>query len=177
MKTDNHISLWESEMSDTHDPFEYDVAISFAGDDQATAQALASLLASKNRTIFLDQYTAAETWGKDVLDHLVNLYARKARYLVLLISPHYPLKAWTKTEQAQAQERAFRDAKEYILPIRLDDREIPEARATSIQGLLETTVDLLEQKLAQRPRRSEPPHSHDLRSGNVPPAHPEMDDR
>jgi len=100
-----------------HDEFEYDVALSFAGEDRATADKFAELLTSKDIEVFYDQYEPAAIWGRDVVDHLVNIYARKARYCVLFISQFYPLRKWTEVERTSAQERAFRDANEYILPV------------------------------------------------------------
>lgn len=160
----------------TNGQFEYDVALSFAGEDKAVAEEFASLLVDRNLRVFRDEYQAAhvQRWGDGVVDHLVNLYTRKARYCVLLISQHYPLKQWTEAERMAAQERALRDADEYILPIRLDDSEVPGiTEAAGYRDLrrhpMESIVDLLEQKLAEAKARSGPPtQSHDLRSGNVP---------
>jgi hypothetical protein len=158
----------------TNDVFEYDVAVSFAEAEKAIARELADRLANRNVNVFYDEYNSPGQWGKDIVDHLVNLYARKARYCVLLISKEYPLKAWTKTERTSARERALRDADEYILPIRLDDSEVPGI--TEVAGYrdlrqqsLKSIVDLLEEKLRETEVRSRPPsQSHDLRSGNVP---------
>jgi hypothetical protein len=156
------------------DPFEYDIALSFAGEDKEVAEELAALLTKKDIRVFYDEYKAGAPWGRDLVDHLVNIFSRKARYCVMLISGHYPLRRWTDTERKAAQERALRDANEYILPIRLDDTDVPgAAEATGYRDLrehsLESIADLLEQKLAQARGEAGPPsQSHDLRSGNVP---------
>jgi hypothetical protein len=163
-------------MADKRGPFEYDVALSFASEDAVVAEELATLLANKNIRVFRDEYRAAnaEGWGRNMVDHLVNLYARKARYCVLLVSAHYPLKAWTNAERTAARERALRDPDEYILPVHLDDTKVPGlTEAAGYQDLrdhpLEHIVALLEEKLREIEARSGPPsHSHDLRSGNVP---------
>jgi len=158
--------------------FEYDVALSFASEDKSTAEELTDLLATRDITVFRDEYAGSGSPGTDVIDHLVNLYARKARYCVLLVSRHYPLQSWTEAERTSAQEMALRDAEEYILPLQLDDVDTPgintakgyrDMRADS----LENVVELLEEKLAASRSRSGPPQSHDLRSGNV----PSQDDR
>lgn len=160
-------------MTDQSEPFEYDVAVSFAEPDKATAEELADLLHHKKLNVFLDEYTSPELWG-DVVDHLVNLYARKARYCVILLSRHYPLKAWTEAEKTSAQEGALRDAEEYILPLRLDDSNVTGIAETKgyrdlRQHSTKSIADWLEEKLAEAKDRSGPPfQSHDLRSGNVP---------
>jgi len=165
------------------DPFEYDVALSFAEEDRARAEELGRLLISRNLTVFSDEYQAAhaERWGMDIVDHLVNLYARKARYCLLFISGHYPLHKWTKPVRNSAQQRALRDAQEYILPIRLDDTEVPGINETPgyrdlRQHSLESVADFLMQKWEEARDRSGPSgRSHDLRSGNVAPTRPKSD--
>ena len=154
--------------------FEYDVALSFAAGDRAIADELADLLTRKKIRIWRDEYTSPKQGGDDTLDHLVNLYARKARYCVLLLSRHYPLKQWTESERADVSQRSLRDAQEYILPVLLDDSDIPGV--TDAPGTLnlhdaslESIADRVEQKLAETRSRPGPPsQSHDLRSGNVP---------
>lgn len=158
------------------DPFEYDVAISFASEDRSLAEEFVNLLAQKNVKIFQDEYRAADAavWGKNILDHLVNLYARKARYCLLLVSRHYPLRTWTQTDWASARERALRDPNEYILPIQLDESEVPGITQSKgyrdlRQHSVESLVSWLDEKFRQREiRPGPPPQSHDLRSGNVP---------
>jgi hypothetical protein len=164
------------------DPFEYDVALSFAVEDKAVAEEFANLLANRNIKVFRDEYEPSSMWGKDMIDHLVNIYARKARYCLLLISQYYPLRTWTEAERTSAQERAFRDADEYILPVQLDDTEVPGiAETKGYRDLrmhsIESIVNLLEGKLTQTNAPSGPPaKSHDLRSGNIPSTHPKSDD-
>jgi hypothetical protein len=158
---------------DRNDEFEFDVALSFAGEDRAVAQEFANLLLVKKIKVFYDEYEAADMWGKDLIDHLVNIYSRKAHYCVMFISQYYPLKKWTKVERMAAQERAFRDANEYILPLRLDDTQVPGITETTgyrdlRQHQMEDIVHLLEQKLMKSKGQSgSPSQSHDLRSGNV----------
>lgn len=158
----------------TSDQFEYDVALSFASDNKALADELTRLLTGKDIQVFQDEYKADSHWGKNVVDHLVNLYARKARYCVLFLSQYYPLQKWTEEERRAAQEAAFRDAKEYILPLRVDNMEESGVTGTSgdldlSERTMEHIAELLEQKLASTKSRSgPPPQSHDLRSGNVP---------
>lgn len=161
-------------MPDNLGEFEYDVALSFAGEDRVVAEQFAHLLKIKNIKVFYDEYEAAQLWGKDLIDHLVNIYSRKARYCVMFMSKHYPLKKWTKVERMAAQERAFRDSSEYILPLRLDDTQIPGITETTgyrdlRQHSVRDVVNLLEQKLlSSKGLSSRVTQSHDLRSGNVP---------
>ena len=93
----------------SQDAFEYDVALSFASQDRGIAEELLRQLQEKNISVFLDEYKPGDRWGQDMLDHLVSLYSRKARYCVLLISQHYPLQSWIEDKHSAARERSFRD--------------------------------------------------------------------
>lgn len=158
---------------DLYDEFEFDVAISFAGEDRRTAEQLANLLAAKHMQVFYDEQENAELPGRDMILHLAEIFRTKARYCVMLISQYYPIKSWTEAERSFAQEHALRDANEYFLPVRLDDTKVPGvAEAAEYRDLrqdsLEGIANLLEQKVSQTKGRSGPPReSHDLRSGNV----------
>ena len=43
----------------------------------------------------------------------------------MFLSEHYARNLWTNHERENAQARAFQENHEYILPVRLDDTEIP----------------------------------------------------
>jgi hypothetical protein len=160
----------------TQNPFEYDVAISFVTEDRAAAEELAGLLAARNIKVLRAEYHPAELGGSDFVTYIAELYRTRAQYCLLLISKHYPLKAWTEAERTAAREHALRDPAEYILPLRLDETEIPgiqdgERYQDLRQGSMESLADILMGKLHENKSRTGPPsESHDLRSGNVPPA-------
>jgi hypothetical protein len=154
---------------DQNDPFEYEVVLSFAEEDRAVAEEFASLLRAKGIQVMYDESQNAELGGGDFVTHIAELYRTKAYYCVMFISRHYPLQTWAEAERTAAQEHSLRDADEYILPIRLDDTEVP--------GIMEGLVNLIEQKLSAAKGRSGPPsQSHDLRSGHIPSSHPAADD-
>jgi hypothetical protein len=110
--------------------FEYDVAISFAGQDRPLAHQLFEILRSKGIRVFYDKNEQADLWGKNLRDHLPDVYSKRARYCLMIISKHYPLRDWTRVERTSAQARAMRQPEEYILPIRVDDTEIPGLDST-----------------------------------------------
>jgi hypothetical protein len=62
---------------------------------------------------------------QDLYSYLTDIYQNYAYYCVLFISQHYAMKLWTTHERKAAQARAFAEQREYILPIRLDQTEIP----------------------------------------------------
>jgi hypothetical protein len=168
---------------DHYDPFEYDVALSFADEDRAVAEQFATFLRTKDIRVLYDEYQAAELGGNDFVTHVAEIYRTKSWYCVMFISQYYPLKKWTEAERTSAQEHALRDADEYILPFRLDDTEVPGITETTgyrdlRQHSMESIVNLLEQKLTEAKDRLGPPSkSHDLRSGNIPRKRPKSDDQ
>jgi hypothetical protein len=82
-----------------------------------------------------------------------------------------------------AQERALRDSNEYILPLRVDDTQVPGVEETTgyrdlREYSLESIVDLLERKLMEAKAHARPlPPSHDLRSGSVTSTNTESGDK
>lgn len=106
-------------------PHRYDVALSFAGEDRNRAAELYEALKAKGLRVFYDQNELADLWGKNLAEYLADLYSNRAKFCVMFISAHYIEKMWTHHERQAAQARAIRDRKEYILPIRLDDADVP----------------------------------------------------
>ena len=103
----------------------YDVALSFAAEDRQYAKTLANLLEADGYKPFYDENELANLWGKNLYDYLSSVYKDQARYCVMFLSKHYERKLWTTHERQLAQARAFQENREYILPVRLDDTEIP----------------------------------------------------
>jgi hypothetical protein len=48
----------------------------------------------------------------------------------MFVSAHYVRKAWPQLERQHAQSRALIEKREYILPIRLDNSEVPGLPST-----------------------------------------------
>lgn len=115
---------------------EYDVALSFAGEDRKYVEAVAVELKNAGVRVFYDNFEIANLWGKDLYTHLQDVYQNQAKYTVIFISKHYAKKLWTNHERKMAQARAFKESREYILPARFDD--------TEIEGIPDTTgyIDL-----------------------------------
>lgn len=104
--------------------YEYDIALSFAGEDRVYVEKVANYLTDKGIHVFYDMYEQVELWGKDLYIHLADVYQNKAQYCIIFISKFYEEKLWTSHEKKAAFARAFRSSSEYILPVRFDDTEI-----------------------------------------------------
>lgn len=110
--------------------YKYNVAISFAGEDRNAARQIAQGLETHGLKVFYDEFEQANLWGKDLYEYLADVYSNQAQFCIMLISKHYAEKAWTTHERKNAQARAFRENKEYILPVKLDDTTLPAIPGT-----------------------------------------------
>jgi hypothetical protein len=110
--------------------YEYDVVLSFAGEDRQYVKRTANFLSKTGIKVFYDEYEEIALWGKDLYQHLDEVYQNKAKYAVIFISKAYQNKLWTNHELKSSQARAFSENEEYILPVRFDNTEIPGIRKT-----------------------------------------------
>ena len=111
--------------------FVYDVALSFASEDRAYVDKVASLLLKKEIKVFYDSFEEAEMWGENLYDYLSDVYRNKARYTIVFISEHYGEKLWTNHERQSMQARAFEENKAYILPVCINNTSIPTILSTT----------------------------------------------
>lgn len=126
----------------TSKSYPYDVALSYAGEDRVYAEKLADALKLRGVKVFYDKYQKSNLWGKNLYTHLSDLYQNQALYCVMFLSKFYVDKVWTNREREAAQARAMSENREYILPIRLDNTEIPGILSTiSYLDLHEETPD------------------------------------
>lgn len=107
------------------DSSDYDVCLTFATEDRAYVERVAQALQAEQLTVFYDDSEQASLWGKDLIVHLDEIYRLNSRFCVMFASKHYKKKLWTNHERRSAQARAFLEKREYILPVRLDETEIP----------------------------------------------------
>lgn len=111
--------------------YDYDIALSFAGENRAYVEKVAKLLTDKGVQIFYDMYEQSSLWGKDLFIHLDDVYQNKAMFCIMFISEFYKSKLWTNHEMRSVFARAFVSNSEYILPARFDDTEIPGIKTTT----------------------------------------------
>jgi hypothetical protein len=122
--------------------YKYNIALSFAGEDREYVEKVAVALRSNNVSVFYDKFEIADLWGKNLYDHLHKVYGLKSQYTVIFISEYYATKNWTNFEREVAQERAFKENREYVLPVRFDQTLIPGISDTTAYIDGETTTAL-----------------------------------
>ena len=130
--------------------YEFDAALSFAGEDREPAEALAIALRDKGYSIFYDKHREADLWGKrtEEYDHI---YGSRTRFVIPFVSADYKRKDWTQYEFGVARREAAHRAGEFILPIRVDDTRLlglpDETNYLSLQDLtVEEIAATFEQK-------------------------------
>ena len=104
---------------------DYDVAISFAGEERDVARNLSAALKVFGLRVFLDEDEQDKLWGVDNLEFFSDLFLKRSEFCVMLISKSYLEKPWTTLERRAALARAMQERQSYILPIRFDDSELP----------------------------------------------------
>ena len=100
---------------------QYEVALSFAGDDREFAESVARGLKNAGVKVFYDDFFTPDLWGEDLSIKLRDIYYAQSRYCVMIISESYVKKMWPNFERAQAIERLIEQrGSGYILPVRLN---------------------------------------------------------
>jgi hypothetical protein len=110
--------------------FRYDVALSFAGDDRGLVHPIAVRLREAGVRVFYDEFQQSEIWGNDLVVFFDEVFRKTARYAVVFISRRYIEKKWPTHEGRSALARRLDADVPYLLPVRLDDSELPGLQPT-----------------------------------------------
>lgn len=92
----------------------YDVALSFAGEDRTYAEHLRDALEDLGHAVFYDYAEQHRILGEDVEAYLGPIYASGSRYVVAVLGEMYGRKRWTLFESEQYKDRY---QKGEVLPI------------------------------------------------------------
>ena len=98
--------------------FDWDFAISFAGENRDLAKSIADLLEILDCTVFYDQYYEANYLGTAWSQQFKEIFGTKARYVVCLLDSHHAEKIWPTFEREVFTPRVEDAA---VIPIYLDD--------------------------------------------------------
>ena len=89
--------------------FEYDVGLSFAGEQRDYVGQVANELKVRGIRVFFDDYERETLWGKDLYAHLSEVYQHMCRFCVIFVSEEYAAKVWPTRERESAQARALKE--------------------------------------------------------------------
>jgi hypothetical protein len=107
-------------MSKTDDK-EFDVLLSFAGPERDYARAIHDIATANGLRVFLDEEFQHEVWGTNLVEYLDRTYRERGAYVVVLVSAAYRERAFTRVERRAAFDRMIQEAREYLLPVKVDD--------------------------------------------------------
>lgn len=110
--------------------FEFDLAVSFAGEDRDLVADFVEPLKTGGLKVFYDNDYETEMWGEDLVEYFDQVYRVKSRYAVMFISEHYATKMWPRHERRSALARGLEQDHAYVLPVRLDDTHLDGLRPT-----------------------------------------------
>ena len=114
--------------------YPYDIAIGFAIEDGAYAEALTNSLQTHDLKVYCynqntDRKMQMARWGKSLLAYLLEPRQRRWRYCVLLLSQNFAqMLSYQKQDAALA---CALEEQRYILPIHLDETVFPDINANT----------------------------------------------
>lgn len=103
---------------------QFDVALSFAGEDRPFVEKVAEALRRDGVEVFYDAFEQVSLWGNDLSEHLGEVYGKQSRFVVLFLSRYYAQKAWPNHEKRFALSGVQSGGVVRVLPVRFDDTEV-----------------------------------------------------
>ena len=103
---------------------QYQVALSFAGEQRAYVERVARNLQARGIAVFYDGLEKVALWGRSGTETFQDVFEQRSAYVVMFISKEYVEKSWPRHERRSALSRMSRERLEYILPVRFDDTPV-----------------------------------------------------
>lgn len=102
--------------------FEYELALSFAGEHRDLARYLADTLSELDVTVFFDEYFENNFLGKTWSAEFMRIFGTACRFVVVLLDEHHLRKIWPTFERECFTPRVQDGA---VIPIKLDESLFP----------------------------------------------------
>lgn len=135
-------------------PDNFDLALSFAGTERRYAEALAETVRAAGFAVFYDDFYPVQLGGKNLYEFFHQIYSKRARFCVMFVSKAYFEREWTNHERQCAQERMLKEkGREYLLPIRIDDTELPGLLSTVAYMPIHNGIDAIAAALIDKLRQ------------------------
>lgn len=97
--------------------FDYDFAISFAGENRELAKSIADQLQTLDTTVFFDEYFESNFLGKTWSKEFKKIFSEGSRLVICLLDSYHLHKIWPTFERECFQPRVEEEA---VIPIYLD---------------------------------------------------------
>lgn len=92
----------------------YDFALSFAGTERSVAELIFDRLVDREISVFYDKNEQHRILAENMEDYLAPIYKSEATFVIVLLSPEFPKRIWTKFELEQFKSRFGEKA---VIPI------------------------------------------------------------
>lgn len=102
--------------------YQFDVAISFAGENRELAKLIADQLDACDCAVFYDEYFETNYLGKAWHKSFTEIFGEKSRFVVCLLDKNHLEKIWPTFERECFTPRVAEAA---VIPIYLDDTPVP----------------------------------------------------
>jgi len=103
----------------------FQVAMSFADEDRSFVREVVDAPRADSVRVFYDADLEVELWGRDLAQYLDSVYRSRSDFVVVFIFRDYVAKKWTRHEFRSALAGAIMAKREYVLPARFDETEVP----------------------------------------------------
>lgn len=105
-----------------HKEYQFDFALSFAGENRELARLIADQLDLFDCAVFYDEYFEANYLGKAWHKSFTQIFGEQARFVICLLDKHHVEKIWPTFERECFSPRVSEAA---VIPIYLDDTPVP----------------------------------------------------
>ena len=102
---------------------QYEVALSFAGEQRYYVEGVARALQSRGIAVFYDEFEKIAIWGKSQTEEFHDVFENRANSVVMFISKEYVTKVWPNFERQAIISRAVKERQEYVLPFGVKARQ------------------------------------------------------
>lgn len=111
--------------------FEFDVAISFAGEDRPVASEINAVLRRAGYRVFYDREQQHHLLGEDLATYLHDMYLRRSHYAIVIVSANFLRSRWAGNWEWPAVLARMQSQREpYVLPYLIDHVRLPGLNPT-----------------------------------------------
>jgi TIR domain len=103
----------------------YDLAVSFAGEHRDYVEQTVRACEALGLRVFYDRDMSNDWWGKNFIREQRKIYGSQTRYFVPFISSEYLAKSIPMDEFSAAMMTAVKQGDGYVLPVLVDDVQVP----------------------------------------------------
>lgn len=148
----SQLPQWDMAPTPPAQQHDFDVAVSFAGEDRDYVEDYVERLKAAGVRVFYDNDFASDMWGEDLVEYFDQVFRLRSRFAVIFVSSSYAEKMWTRHERRSALARGLKETDPYVLPIKLDETTLDglrptlaylDARRFGLDGIVKLTLEKL----------------------------------